>query len=365
MTIMIKNYSSIPRIATVYRQKGLSKFEGHEIALINDDMLSFMSDGLSFDLGGKKDKTCDSLSDGDIITVSNRGVICKLYDNAEHDATVYMTGKCNSNCIMCPCSDFERKTDDGIPDEWLEEFIAMLPEDIYHIVVTGGEPTLRTTRFFSVMSHLAMRFPNTEVLLLTNGRSFASIELFHRLLANCPPFLTVAIPLHGDNATLHDAITRTPGSFHQTCRGILNVLANRVAVELRVVVSKLNVEHLADIARFIVNRFPGVLTVNFIGLETMGNCAKNFKQVYISCSESWMYVKKAVRILMKNGIMAQLYNYPLCSVEKGYWYICRQSISPYKVRYAPECVNCIMKGQCSGFFYSTLNLAKPTVTPIQ
>lgn len=32
---------------------------------------------------------------------------CTIRDS---DATVFVTGQCNSNCIMCPASDYERKT---------------------------------------------------------------------------------------------------------------------------------------------------------------------------------------------------------------------------------------------------------------
>ena len=364
MAGLIRGYDSVPRIATFRFPNGCPSGSAYEQALLSGGTLTFLSDGVSFDLGEDAEKFRDRFSDGDIITVSDRGVVNTIYDNAEHDATVYITGKCNSNCIMCPCSDFERSTDDGFSDEWMEAYIGMLPEDITHIVVTGGEPTLKTSQFFMVMDRLASRFPRTETLLLTNGRSFSSAKLLHRLLDRCPPYLVVAVPLHGSDAELHDRISRAPGSFRQTCQGISNLLANKVAVELRIVVSQLNARRLTDIASFIADRFPDVLTVNFIGLETLGNCAKNFRQVYIDPSESWQHIRPAARILMQSGVMTQLYNYPLCAVDRGYWPICRQSISPYKVRFAPECDACIMKESCSGFFSSTLHVAKPSVRPV-
>ena len=174
MAGLIKNYNSKPRIATFCCRAESLTLNGHEEALFSDGTLTFMSDGLSFDLGEDAEKFRDRFSDGDIVTVSGQGIVSRIYDNAEHDATVFITGKCNSNCIMCPCSDFERSTDDGFSDEWMEAYIGMLPEDITHIVVTGGEPTLKTSQFFMVMDRLASRFPRTETLLLTNGRSFSS-----------------------------------------------------------------------------------------------------------------------------------------------------------------------------------------------
>lgn len=352
---------SAPRLAVVRDSRHPDSVENSgETLTLSPDSASFSSDGLTFAF----DSGAGALRDGDIITVNEYGLVSKLFDTEERDATVYLTGMCNSNCVMCPTSDYERKNYRGMPDEWMTRYLDALPADIEHITVTGGEPTMRTELFFQVMSRLAERFPETETLLLTNGRSFASRRMTERLLSMCPQYLTAAIPLHGHNSELHDAITRADGSFRQTCMGIRRLLAEGVSVEVRVVVSARNCRALSDVAAFIVKEFPNVLIVNFIGLETLGNCVKYFPTVYIDYAESFLCVKTAVNILADAGIDVSLYNYPLCTVERGYWSLCRRSISPHKVRYAPECECCAVKRLCGGWFRSTLAVAKPTVCPV-
>ena len=364
MVVGIKNYNSIDRLATV-RYGGCSNAEQiHEVMYLDDGRLSFTSDGSSFDLGSDYKKFIDAFHDGDIVTINRSGTVHQLFDFEEHNATVFITGKCNSNCIMCPCSDYERMTNNGMSDQWVRNYIDMLPPDVPHVVVTGGEPTLKTNQFFMVMDLLASKLPQAETLLLTNGRSFASKVLLHRLLDRCPPYLMMGIPIHGPNADIHDAITQTPNSFRQTCAGIDNLLANNVAIELRIVVSKLNHEYISDIADLIICRFPQVNMVNIMGLETMGNCAKNFKQVYIDYHAAWRDIQPAVVKLMENGIFTQIYNFPLCAVDQGYWPICKKSITPYKVRFADSCKECEARILCGGFFFSTLAVARPKAVPV-
>lgn len=126
----------------------------------------------------------------------------------------------------------------------------------------------------------------------------------------------------------------------------------------------MNVKYLSDIAQFIKATLPKVRIVNFIGLETLGNCAKNFEQVYMDYAETFKFIKPALRVLVDAGIDTSLYNYPLCTVERGFWSLCRQSITPHKIRYASACDDVMQKHFAAGYFGSTLGVAKPKVNPI-
>jgi His-Xaa-Ser system radical SAM maturase HxsC len=183
-------------------------------------------------------------------------------------------------------------------------------------------------------------------------------------MERCPQHVLVAIPLHGPSKDIHDMITRADGSFSQTLMGITNLLSAGIDVEIRVVVSKLNYRSLKEISELIIERFPIVRVVNFIGLETLGNCAKNISQVYLKYEEAFAYIKPAIDLLVEHGIDTALYNYPLCMVDRGYWQLCKKSISGYKIRYKDECDSCEAKSGCGGFFSSTLAVAKPIVQPI-
>ena len=63
-----------------------------------------------------------------------------------------------------------------------------------------------------------------------------------------------------------------------------------------------------------------------MGLELMGNAAKNMKDVWLPYNVMFEKAEKAIRLLIKHGIDVQLYNFPLCSVKREYWDICSKSI---------------------------------------
>jgi len=366
MTLRLSNYDASPTIAIVDNSTMdlAGKAKCADAISVGDDSIILKKANKEYSIDRNVCSPCDYFHDGDIVKIAENGIVYKLYDASSDDATIFVTGECNSNCIMCPCSDWERKTNTGMPDDWLIDFITLLPTGLRDIVVTGGEPTLKTDQFFLVLKMIAEKYPFAEVLLLTNGRSFSAKSMIERLNECCPQHLLAAIPLHGEIDIMHDSITRSPGSFRQTLAGIQNLLDAGIDIEIRIVVSKLNCTHLSEIAQLICDQLPKVRIVNFVGLETLGNCAKNFKSVYIEQADASKYIKPAVEILANAGIDVSLYNYVLCAVDRGLWTLCKKSISPYKVRFPDECETCTLKNCCGGFFGSTLSVAKPQVEPI-
>lgn len=359
-----KGYASFARLATVRYERTDEPAQAGDVLYIQPGRISFLSDGYSADIPCGE-SLFYKFQEGDIISIDDRGVVELLFSIEDNDAVVFVTGHCNSNCIMCPSSDRERQISGGMSDIEIQQYIAMLPDTLGHIAVTGGEPTLRTETFFCILNQIADRFPAIETQLLTNARAFASKKFVARLLENCPQYLRVAVPLHGSYARLHDTITQTPDSFDQTVAGLYHLIASNIYVELRIVVSKLNYGDLQNIAKFIVANIPNVGVVNFIGLETRGSCAKNFKDVYVDHTESIRRIIPAVHILTQAGVDVGLYNYPLCAVDRRYWSLCKQSITPEKIRFPAECEGCAARECCGGFFNTTLALAKPNVAPIK
>ncbi|WP_281696746.1 His-Xaa-Ser system radical SAM maturase HxsC [Acidaminococcus massiliensis] len=366
MNFLISGYHSHVRLACIQRQvlqhtKNYS-FPSDDL-IITKDTLTFQSDNYTLD--PEKNPKLFQLQTGDILLIAENGVASLIYSNSEKEATVFLTGHCNSNCLMCPMTENERTKQDDIEEDFLLQYLDLLPESVNHLVVTGGEPTVRKAIFLKVMQKISERFPGTEVLLLTNGRSFSNPTFLQEFIQVAPPELCFAIPLHGPTADLHDAITRASGSYDQTTRAICNLLKKRQRVEIRIVVSHLNVFAIKKLTKMICEQFSTVYTVNFIGLETRGNCAVNFKQTYIDPLTSFRAIRDSILQLLLHGISASLYNFPLCAVEPGYWNLCKKSISPEKIRFPKECSLCIYKNNCGGFFQTTLQMGKFHVRPIQ
>ena len=274
-------------------------------------------------------------------------------EKAESSALVYVTNQCNSNCIMCPDSVKLRTRPNEVTRENLLEQISEINPEAEHVDITGGEPTLLKEQLPELIEAVFRQAPDAEVLMLSNGRSFAAGGYTERFSAFAHRRLKIEIPIHGDCAELHDRIAGCPESFVQTRAGIHHLLEAGVEVGIRIVVSRLNYSRLNELIRFISREFPEIKYVNLMGMEVLGNAWKNREQVWIEFDEVKDSLQQAVEQCFACGIIPSLYNYPLCLFDRKYWYCYRNSISDYKMRYFEECEKCTEKSRCGGFFAST------------
>lgn len=304
---------------------------------------------------------CD---DYDVFEIEENGRAFRYYDNESDDNAFVVTAKCNSNCVMCPSSETCRKNGATASVEHLLQIVNHIPSDAVHLTITGGEPFLLGRGIFRFLEALRNKFPDAGFLLLTNGRIFSIPDYCDLLKQTMPPQTLLGIPLHGYDAATHDSITQAPGSFDETVAGLKHLLARGFHVELRIVVSKITAEYMDALADRIVRDFPTVETVKFMGLEMLGNAARNRDRIWLPYAQAFEKSRNAIRRLILAGIDVGIYNFPLCAVDQEFWPICAKSITGYKVRFPESCGICAVRDACGGLFTGSYRLAKEDVTPI-
>jgi His-Xaa-Ser system radical SAM maturase HxsC len=300
----------------------------------------------------------------DVLSIDEKGIIYCLYNSKSDDNAIVFTMQCNSNCIMCPCSENSRKNGVLSSGAELIEIMKYIPDSVRHLTLTGGEPTLLKEGFFEFLKYAQNNFGGTHFQLLTNGRAFGDYKFTERFIDCIPDNIDIGIPIYGYNSETHDSITRAQGSFKETIIGVHNLLHYNIEIELRIVLTKLNVDYLDKIAQYIVKYLSGVNKVAFMGLELMGNAAKNMKDVWVPYEVAAKKSEKAIKYLIANGINVQLFNIPLCMVPENLWDICIMSITDYKIKYNDGCESCAVKDICGGMFESTQRMAKIQTVPI-
>lgn len=309
---------------------------------------------------------CDQLSelsDGDTLANESCGRLSMVYQKASQDNAIVVTEKCNSNCIMCPVPEGIRCNTEDIVMSDLIERVQYIPVDADHITITGGEPFLAGWDLFALLQELRDNRNDTEYLMLTNGRIFADVNYVQEFERVQPSQMTIGIPIHGADAATHDRITQAPGSYEQTILGIRHLLHLGCSVEIRFVISGLNVDNITQMARLVAGELRGVDSVKFMGLEMTGNAAVYSDDVWISYQEAFDAARTGIDILLAHGITVELYNFPLCMVDSMYWPLCRKSISGYKIHYHDDCKDCRVKDACGGIFKGTQRLVR-NVMPI-
>lgn len=297
----------------------------------------------------------ESLCHGDVVEFGENGKIRKLHDGKDSSALIYLTNQCNSNCIMCPDSVKLRTMENTVTVDSVLEYISLLPTDLEHIDITGGEPTLLKQALPDVIRRAGEQAEQAELLMLSNGRSFASQKYAACFGEFAEKKLRIEIPIHSANPQKHDFIAGCTGSFAQTKAGIHNLLANKVEVGIRIVVSKLNYRELDAVIELVHTEFPQIRLVHIMGMEMLGNAWHNREKVWVEFDEAQPYLQRAVQTCFACGIDPGLYNFPLCLFESRYWYCYKNSISGYKIRYQEECKKCQEQGRCGGFFFSTIH----------
>ena len=76
----------------------------------------------------------------DVVEIWQNGVMLRRYNDKSDDNYFFITGVCNSNCIMCPSPEASRKKASEIDIESLMELARHIPSDTPHLTITGGEP---------------------------------------------------------------------------------------------------------------------------------------------------------------------------------------------------------------------------------
>lgn len=291
------------------------------------------------------------LDDGDILYINNNSTAaCVVYQVKSSHNVLFVTGECNSSCIMCP----QPPKDDDIDFLDLSYKIINLiecPPDF--LSVSGGEPTLLGNRLISLIEYIYSKWENINIQILTNGRLLSDFNYTSSLMNVCKDRkIFFAIPLHADILEIHDTISQRKGSFDQTIRGLYNLSLYNANIELRIVVMRYNVHRLKKIILYIGRYITFIQHISIMQMEPQGFARKRWSEFYIDPSEYMNELIEMTDIANTIGIPIRLYNYQLCTLPESLYEYAYQSISDWKNVFRKECQMCKKLLSCAGFFSS-------------
>jgi His-Xaa-Ser system radical SAM maturase HxsC len=305
----------------------------------------------------------DHLRPGDIILIQpTTGFIRTIYRPDSKHNSLFLTERCNSNCLMCsqPPKDHD---DSAFFTDVNLELIRMIRPGPEYLGITGGEPTLLNDRFFRIVEALKDDLPQTDVHILTNGRRFAWRDFTRRFAGIGHTRLTLGIPIYSDSPAVHDYVVQAKSAFDQTTLGLHQLARYDVPVELRVVLHRITYARLPQLADFIYRTFPFAVHVAFMGLEPTGYTVRNREKLWIDPVEYQGELETAVERLTIRGMNVSVYNAQLCILRPSLWKFSRNSISDWKNVYLPACDSCARKEQCGGLFQSAEKMHSTQIRP--
>lgn len=291
---------------------------------------------------------------GDIVSIMPDGIVSILYRTSWQDLTLFITNQCNSACIMCPqvCDNSGHFLDMNL------QILKLRPENVKHIGITGGEPTVFPDVVVSLLEQVHNIYPDTPVSFLTNGRAFKNIKLVERITSIGHSKLLFCIPLYAANYEQHDYIVGSKGAFVDTIKGIFNLFRMRQLVEIRTVLFSKTIGNIKLLADYISRNLPFVRHVAIMGMEYSGYAAKNSNEFWIDPFDYKDILDSAALSLHRRGMMTSIYNIPLCLLTERVRFLARDSISAWKKTYPVSCNYCSEKEQCCGIFETSVHISK-------
>lgn len=153
-----------------------------------------------------------------------------------------VTNACNNNCHHCYASSWLKKKSANIKIDPLDVAKAIVDNNVFDIVITGGEPlTLETDKLIKIMDFFNKT--NTKFSLNTNARL---------LTENACQFLKnynlkgVLVSLHSWKDSLHDTLVGIDGAAKETKKGIKTALKNGLRVTVNQVVCNENIHTMLE-----------------------------------------------------------------------------------------------------------------------
>jgi His-Xaa-Ser system radical SAM maturase HxsC len=294
----------------------------------------------------------ESLTAGDVVRVDpGQGRIRTLYRIRSSHNSLFVTERCNNNCIMC--SQPPKAQDDDWMVRECFEVVRLMSRSTRQLGITGGEPTLLGVQLVELLAHCRNRLPETGLHLLSNGRLFKYLTFAEAISAVEHVDLMIAVPLYSDIAGEHDFIVQAHGAFDDTVRGILNLARCEQTIELRVVIHQNNADRLPALARFIGRNMPFVRQVALMGLEVVGHARANLAAVWADPADYAHTLVRAVDELTAYRLRPLIFNHQLCTLPCELWPFAVKSIADHKNVHFLECDRCRVRSECGGFFVSS------------
>lgn len=299
---------------------------------------------------------------GDIVSVSGNGEILVLWETDSQQNSLMLTEACNCLCRMCPQP--PQKHDPALFQVALRTLQLLKGKRVEHICITGGEPTLFPDNFLAILSKCHADHPDANISVLTNAKKFSDETLTKAIASAVSSKDMFCVSLHSDIGSVHDEIVGRRNSYNETQEGIYNMAKNRIPVEIRHVITKLNYTRLPEFAEHMYRYFPFCSHYAFMSIEVHGLASENVESIYIDPGEYKELLRKAVLALNKRGLNVSIYNTPLCLCHEDVRSFSRRSISSWKNIWLDACSDCSVKEKCCGFFSTSAIKFSHCISPI-
>ncbi len=226
--------------------------------------------------------------------------------------SVNLGGACNSHCKFC-YTEWTRSSRDLTTDE-VKDSLQRIRNvtDLDSIVITGGEPTIRTDliEIFQFANELGFH----KISLQTHAGELSDYTFLKKLFEL--GLQKMLVSLHGPNSNIHDKITNSSGSFEQVLQALHNIAKLSVLTTVNVVICNDNYRHLKEIVILLDNTQLKSKVIRFSYPIIEGAAFDNGRDVCVSFPKLRFWLLEAITFAQNKGMIVQTFGIPLCILGK-------------------------------------------------
>lgn len=222
-----------------------------------------------------------------------------------------LTRRCNNHCLFC--HDAPAQNGDILPlDEIRRQLKKGRRQGYRRVVLSGGEATLHPD-FLEIIAS-ARRAGFDHIQTISNGRMFAYKDYLTAAIQ--AGLKEITFSMHGHNARLHDALTRSPGSFRQALAGLKNaVQSERLIVSMDIVINRLNIRHLKNMIVFFYRL--GIREFDLLNIIPFGEAWTHRQKLMYDPSKTLRELRQALDLGEKLSVCLWTNRFPPSFLE-GY-----------------------------------------------
>jgi len=213
----------------------------------------------------------------------------------DHRRWIRLATACNSDCLFC--LDAETPRDRFAPrDQVLRELEQGRDEGASKVVLSGGEATLHPE--FTELVRAARDLGYRRVQTVTNGWRLADRNFYDRCVDAGLGEMTFS--LHGHTAELHEALTRTSGSFRRIVKAAARAARDpRVVANIDVVLCRPNVGALDRILELGISL--GITEFDLLHVIPQGRAWEHREELFFDPAEHADVLQRVLRLSRHPG----------------------------------------------------------------
>lgn len=217
---------------------------------------------------------------------------------------IQITRICNQECLFCSNPATGKIIDFKEAQKAVDEYVEM---GYRGIIWTGGEPTLYP-RLPELIAYANERGIHSRII--TNGQKLSDLKYFKKLVDSGLEHINIS--LFSDKPKIQDFLAQKKDSYKNIIKALGNASKIGVTVNVNTVINKYNSDHLSDIVKFVVEKYPIVNHFVWNNMDPLMNRASKNIDTIPTLNGFELELFKAMKFLDENSKTFRVERVPLC-----------------------------------------------------